>query len=57
MARLCICAAMRLPLRKTGRPFGSRDFASCGGNQEGAKFTGIKISLGTGADLHTLACV
>lgn len=57
MARVCVCAAIKLPLRKTGRPFGPRDFASCGGNQQGAKFTLIKISLGTSADFHTLGCV
>lgn len=57
MARLYIYAARRLPLRKTGRPFDPRDFASCGQNREGAKFTVIKMSLGTRADFHTLACM
>lgn len=57
MARLYIYAAIRLPLRKTGRSSDPSDFASCRGNQEGAKFTGIKISLGTRADFHTLACM
>lgn len=57
MARLYIHAAIRLPLCKTGTPFDPRDFSSCGGNQEGAKFTGIKISLGTRPDFHMLACV
>lgn len=57
MARLYIYAATRFPLRKTGRPSDPRDFASCRGNQEGAKFTVIKISLGTRADFHTLACM
>lgn len=56
MARLYIYAATRLPLRKTGRPFDPRDFASCRGNQEGPKFTVIKISLDIRADFHRLAC-